>query len=130
MVRLKYIEIVLLKIMLNKRQIGTNKEKIAAKFLVDNGYKILEHNFYTNIGEIDIIAKDKDYLVFIEVKYRFNNKYGLGYEAVTKKKQKTIYKVAEFYMYKNKISFDSKVRFDVVSIDGTNIQILKNAFIV
>lgn len=116
--------------MLNKRQIGTNKEKIAAEYLKNNGYEILEHNFYASNGEIDIIARENDYLVFIEVKYRFNDKYGLGYEAVTKKKQMTIYKVAQFYMYKNKISFDSKVRFDVVSIDGKDVQILKNAFII
>lgn len=116
--------------MLNKREIGTKKEKIAVKFLVDNGYEILEQNFYASDGEIDIIAKDKDYLVFVEVKYRFNNKYGLGYESVTKKKQMTINKVAKYYMFKNNISFDSKVRFDVVSIDGNNIQIIKNAFMI
>ena len=118
------------KYMLNKRQIGTNKEKIAAEYLRVNGYEILEQNFYANNGKIDIIAKDNDFLVFIEVKYRYNDKYGLGYEALIKKKQMTIYKVAQYYMYKNKISFDSKVRFDVVSIDGNKVQILKNAFMI
>ena len=116
--------------MLNQRQIGTNKEKIAAEYLRVNGYEILEQNFYANNGKIDIIAKDNDFLVFIEVKYRYNDKYGLGYEALIKKKQMTIYKVAQYYMYKNKISFDSKVRFDVVSIDGNKVQILKNAFMI
>ena len=114
--------------MLNKRKIGSNNESIAIEYLKQNGYKILDKNFFTSIGEIDIIAKNDDYYVFIEVKYRKSSKYGLGYEAVNKKKQNTIMKVAEFYMYKNKIPFDSKVRFDVVSIDNDSINIFKNAF--
>ena len=113
---------------MNKRKIGKFYEDKAIEFLENNNYKIIDRNFFTNIGEIDIIAKNDDYLVFIEVKFRSSNEYGLGYEAVNKHKQNIIMKVAQIYLYKNKISFDSKIRFDVLSIDKNNMVIFKNAF--
>ena len=58
--------------MVNKRKVGTDYEKQAAEYLKKKGLKILEQNFYCRMGEIDIIAKDREYLVFVEVKYRRN----------------------------------------------------------
>ena len=62
----------------NKRTIGADKEQLAARYLDDNGYTVLERNFRNKTGEIDIIAKKDNYIVFVEVKYRSNNKYGYG----------------------------------------------------
>lgn len=100
-----------------KREIGELGEKLAAKYLMQNNYKIIEKNFTCRQGEIDIIAKDnsKQELVFIEVKTRTNFKYGLPSESVTENKQKHIYKTAEYYVYKNKIK-ESPVRFDIIEI--------------
>lgn len=72
----------------NKRDIGTVYEKKAVLLLEEKGCRILERNFYTYHGEIDIIAKDGDCLVFVEVKYRKNTKKGYAAEAVTPLKQK------------------------------------------
>ena len=113
----------------NNRKIGAYEENIATKYLSDNGYKILEKNFFTKIGEIDIIAIDKDdFLCFIEVKYRKSKNFGEGFEAVDKKKQSRIYSSARIYMCLNNIKEDRKCRFDVVSILDDEITLVKNAF--
>ncbi|MDR0822474.1 MAG: YraN family protein [Endomicrobium sp.] len=112
--------------MQNKREIGFEKEKKAAQFLQENGYKIITTNFAAKCGEIDIIAKDKDCLVFVEVKYRKNTNYGSPVEAVTFKKQKKISKTAIIYLRQNKVRTD--FRFDIVSIVADNIEIIKSAF--
>lgn len=100
-----------------KREIGELGEKLAAKYLMQNNYKIIEKNFTCRQGEIDIIAKDnsKQELVFIEVKTRTNFKYGLPSESVTENKQKHIYRTAEYYVYKNKIK-NVAIRFDIIEI--------------
>jgi putative endonuclease len=110
----------------DKRQIGFQKEKVAAEFLKQNGYKIIETNFKAKCGEIDIIAKDKRGLSFVEVKYRKNTNYTRPIEAVTPKKQKKIIKTAIRYLSKNNIKSD--FRFDIVSITDKEIQIIKSAF--
>ena len=74
----------------NKRQVGGIYEQKAADYLSRQGFRIIEHNFYSRFGEIDLIAKDGKYLVFIEVKYRRDSACGTPLEAVTLKKQKRI----------------------------------------
>jgi putative endonuclease len=118
--------------MINKRQqFGKKSEDIAAKYLKKNGYKILEQNYRTKLGEIDIIAKDKDTLVFIEVKARRSIQFGSPKWAVTPKKQRRISMVALYYLKTAKLSH-TRARFDVVSISSINdrsgIEIIKNAF--
>lgn len=113
---------------MNKRSIGTKYENIAIDYLKSINYQILDKNYYTRIGEIDIIAKDEDYYVFIEVKYRKNKNCGTGLEAVDKNKQKRIINCSKLYLYSHNISFNEKIRFDVLSIDSDNITIIKNAF--
>ena len=103
---------------MNKRVVGDIREHIAVDYLEKNGFTILEKNFRCRIGEIDIIAREEKYLVFIEVKYRKDSKYGYPLEAVNKSKQNTIYKM----------SFDTPIRFDVVSILGDKIELIKNAY--
>ena len=113
---------------MNKRQIGNLYENKARKYLSNNGYVILEQNYRTKIGEIDIIARNENYLCFIEVKYRDEKSLATGLYAVDKAKQKTIYNVAKMYMLENKIDDDTACRFDVISVDGSDIELIKNAF--
>ena len=113
--------------MKNKRTIGSNYEKLAGEYLEKQGYKIVEYNFYSRYGEIDIIAKHQGYLVFVEVKYRENDKSGHPLEAVSVSKQRTISKCAFYYLQKKKLH-DVSVRFDVVAILGEQIQVVQNAF--
>jgi putative endonuclease len=118
--------------MLNPRQIfGEKGESIAVRHLKKKGYKILEKNYRTKLGEIDIIAKDKDTLVFVEVKSRRSWQFGNPKAAVTHAKQRKISKVALYYLKTNDRS-NAKARFDVVTItatrDKSQIEIVKNAF--
>lgn len=112
----------------NKRAAGADKEQLAARYLVDNGYTVLERNFRNRTGEIDIIAKKDNYIVFVEVKYRNNNKYGYAVEAVNYRKQQIIRHVAQFYMTTRYKSCDIPCRFDVIGIDGETVTHIKNAF--
>ncbi len=111
----------------NKRSVGNQYEKRAGEHLKKQGYEILEYNFYSRSGEIDIVAMHEGYLVFVEVKYRENDHAGHPLEAVSISKQKSICKCASFYLKKNGF-YDVPVRFDVVGILGEEIQVLQNAF--
>lgn len=113
---------------MNKRETGTKYETLAAEYLLQNGYHILHKNFRCKQGEVDIIARDGKYLVFIEVKYRSTLRSGHAVSAVSYKKQQTISRVAAFYLLKYKLSDSTPCRFDVVAIDGERIQLYKNAF--
>lgn len=113
---------------MNKRTVGDEYENKAAEFLEKQGYKILERNYRNRYGEIDIIAKDKDYLVFVEVKYRNSIRDGLPAEAVDFHKQNKITKVAMYYCMQKRISEYEPMRFDVVGILGEEITLYKNAF--
>lgn len=98
-----------------KQEIGKEGENIATKYLESRNYKIIERNFMCRQGEIDIIALDKDELVFIEVKTRTSVQYGAPVEAVTNIKQKHMKKAIEYYLYKNFIQ-DRCIRLDVIEI--------------
>ena len=101
---------------MNQKQIeGKNGEKIATKYLETQGYKIICTNFRCLQGEIDIIAKDNETFVFVEVKTRTSLKYGEAKEAVNETKQKHIYRAIEYYLYKNRLE-DAFVRIDVIEI--------------
>ncbi len=119
----------------SKIDFGKKGEDEAVHFLERSGYKILARNYRTRYGEIDIIAQEKDILVFIEVKNRSDKQFGLPEEAVTKYKQKQISKVALHYLCKNKINL-VQCRFDVVAINNyeqeqkKRIKLIKNAFII
>jgi len=113
---------------MNKRKLGSRYEKWAASYLMHKGYQIIENNFRCRFGEIDIIAKDKTTLVFVEVKYRKNDNYGTALEAVSLKKQKNIRKVSEYYIISNKLSMELDIRYDIVAILGNKVTLLENAF--
>ena len=112
----------------NKRMTGSLHEQQASLYLKDRGFRILEQNYRCRIGEIDLIAEEDDYLVFIEVKYRKSDSFGTAAEAVGSAKQKTIMKCAQVYMKYKSIDFYHKIRFDVVAIDGSRIKLIRNAF--
>ena len=106
---------------------GNVGEVMSAEFLKKKGYKIITTNFKTKFGEIDIIAKDKNTFVFVEVKRRETLKFGRPIEAINYKKEQTIKKVAEYYLNKTK-NFDKDVRFDVIEIVGNEITHIEYAF--
>lgn len=110
---------------------GRQGEALACRFLEEKGYIILARNFVWQKHEIDIIAQDKNEVVFIEVKERETDVFGEPYEAVNLKKQKIIIRVADYYLRKFNINFEA--RFDIISITlGENlspkIEHLINAF--
>lgn len=101
--------------MYKPHMLGKTGEDIATEYLIKNNYKIIERNFLCKMGEIDIIALKDEYLVFIEVKTRSSNKYGVPSEAVTKNKLKHLYKTARYYVYTRNLQ-DECIRFDVIEI--------------
>ena len=113
---------------MNKRKKGEEYEKKAVKYLQDKGVQILNTNFRNRVGEIDIICRDYEYLVFAEVKYRKNDSKGTPEEAVNYRKQKNICKVADYYRMTHKIGEFEPVRYDVIAICGEEIIWHKNAF--
>lgn len=113
--------------MQNNRKVGDAQETRAVFELEKLGYKILQKNFRCRIGEIDMIALHRGYLVFIEVKYRKNRGAGYAAEAVNWKKQQIISRVADYYIRTNCRKIPS-CRFDVVALDGDRVTIYENAF--
>jgi putative endonuclease len=104
---------------INKRSFGNAGEDLAEKLLRGKGFEIVDRNYQFGHGEIDIVAKDKGCLVFVEVKTRTNLEYGEPEYAITRNKIKQMKKMAELYLYDKKI-IEADCRFDVVAILLTN----------
>lgn len=100
---------------MNTRKFGIIGEKIAQDFLRNKGYKILETNFYTKIGEIDIISQKENDIIFVEVKTRTNFKFGTPAMAIDFNKRKHIKNTAKIFLHLNKL-YEKSVRFDVIEI--------------
>ena len=96
--------------------VGKLGEKIAKKFLEGKGYKVLEKNFQTRFGEIDLVAKDGGTLVFVEVKTRYTEKFGRPEESVTPAKIRKIIKAGQFYRNTN-TNLPELERIDVVALE-------------
>lgn len=114
--------------MINKRTVGSRYEEEAAAFLQEQGFQILEKNYRDRYGEIDIIAREGRYLVFVEVKYRSSLKNGYPEEAVDYRKQAKIRHAAQYYLYEKHVGEGVPCRFDVVSIRGKEIRLIRDAF--
>lgn len=112
----------------SNRQKGAFYERKAEKYLLEKGCRILERNFWTRNGEIDLIAMDGAYLCFVEVKYRTTNAYGTPFEAVTYHKQCQIRKVAAYYLMKHGFDEWTPCRFDVIGFEGEKMTHIENAF--
>ena len=118
--------------MLNRQQqFGKKSEQLAAEFLKRGGYRILETNYRSKLGEIDIIASEKGTIVFVEVKARNTSRFGSPKGAVTPAKQRKISMAALDYL-KRSGQTAASARFDVVAIDTASgkidIEVIKNAF--
>lgn len=102
--------------LLDSRQgLGRTGERLASEELVRQGYQIVERNFRCSFGEIDIVAEDGQELVFVEVKTRRGNAFGLPEDAVTLKKQQKIVQVASYYLDLH-MCFERAWRIDVVAV--------------
>ena len=106
---------------------GRKNEALAENFLKKKGYKIIEQNYSNHLGEIDLIATKKDILVFVEVKFRSTDEFGLPREAVGIYKQNKIRKIATLYLQQNNL-FERQIHFDVIDILGDEITHIENAF--
>jgi len=117
---------------MNRRSKGKEGENLAAQFLEKKGYSILERNYRFERGEIDLVAKEGQELVFVEVKSRHSQEYGAPEESVTPAKEAQLKKVAEGYLYEHNIENQS-CRFDIVTITyqhGTPVlRLIHNAFL-
>lgn len=110
---------------------GKKGENLATEYLMQKGYRIMQRNVTFKKNEIDIIAIDKNEIVFVEVKERATDMFGSPYEKVNKKKQELIIKVADNYIIRNNINLEA--RFDIVSIvnidsEEPKIEHIINAF--
>jgi putative endonuclease len=116
---------------MSKISTGKEGEQIAVAYLQKRGYRICETNFRCPLGEIDIIAREKNELVFIEVKTRKSSRLGYPEQAVGARKQIKLSQLALWYLQKKKLS-DASARFDVIAItllpEGNEIRLIKNAF--
>ena len=114
-----------------KKELGKKGEDLALRYLKKNGYRIFERNYVCKMGEVDIIAKEKDTLAFIEVKTRTSTAFGPPQLAVNAAKQMQLSKVAQYFL-KEKCLEDVKARFDVVAIvlgpRGPEIELIRDAF--
>ena len=115
----------------SRRKLGDKGEDLAAATLKKQGYKIIERNYVTPLGEVDLIAKHKGVFVFLEVKTRKSTRFGSPPEAVHPAKQAKLRRLADYYLKKNRLG-EVPVRFDVVSIVieqvGHRLEIIRDAF--
>lgn len=113
---------------MNQRSIGTEYESLASQYLIKKGHELIFMNYRIKTGEVDLITKDENYLVFTEVKYRRNNKMGTALEAVDRKKQRKIIRTAMHFLLSNGYPCDTPCRFDVIAIEDGHINHIENAF--
>lgn len=115
------------------RRIGLIGEELAANYIKNRGYDVLERNYRTKLGELDIIAINQNVIIFIEVKTRTSSVYGMPSEAVNYKKQRRIRKLSQQYiLYKNLDKSCFNYRFDIIEVKlvGKKYKIvhIENAF--
>jgi putative endonuclease len=106
------------------KSLGNRGEDLAIQFLKKQGYKIIERNYKTLLGEIDIIAQDGNKLVFVEVKTRTTDAFGFPFESVNKRKREKLKKLALGYLKKR--GNELPLRFDVLSIIYNDAEVKKH----
>lgn len=112
---------------MKKSDIGREKELYAAHYLESKGYKVVAKNYRTKFGEIDIVARQGDILVFIEVRSRKDDYFGKPQESIKRQKREKIVKTAVSFLTIY-TEYYSSVRFDVISVVGNDIEHIENAF--
>ncbi|OIN99850.1 YraN family protein [Candidatus Desantisbacteria bacterium CG_4_10_14_0_8_um_filter_48_22] len=117
---------------MDKIGLGKRGEDIAAGYLKKRGYKIIERNYRSRLGEIDIVAAHRSFTVFVEVKTRTGNDFGFPQESVEERKQRRMVRVAQVYIKHRRLP-DGHFRFDVVSIDFSgkkpSVNLIPGAFL-
>lgn len=113
---------------MNNRETGAKWEDVAVKYVEAHGMRVVERNFRIRQGEVDIIGYHCGYLVFAEVKFRKDSASGYAVEAVNLHKQKQICKVANYYRYLHRLGDLVPVRYDVIAIQGEEVEWIQNAF--
>ena len=113
--------------------IGKSTEEFAKHYLIQNGLDFVAQNVHCRQGEIDLVMKDKETYVFVEVKFRKNNLYGGAISAVSQSKQQKIKHCVAFFLHNAQLNeYNTPCRFDVIALEGDikqpNITWLKNAF--
>lgn len=102
----------------DKKIVGDCVEDKAVDYLSSLGLKIISQNYLCKMGEVDIIARDEDMLVFIEVRYRKDSRFGGSAFSVNRKKQKRVIKAAAHYLQSHRLTNKIACRFDVMAIEG------------
>lgn len=111
----------------SKVQRGASAETCAAQLLVDAGYRIVERNFRCKAGELDIVARDGEVLVFVEVRSRSDDDHGSAVETIRQAKQRRVARVATYYLATVEPVFE-ECRFDIVAITAGEAILIKDAF--
>ena len=111
---------------MNNRETGSRYELLAAAYLEQQGFHIIEKNYRCRGGEIDLIAKEGNVLCFVEVKYRAGRGAGLAEEAVTPAKWRKIRRTAQYYLMERRLPADGLYRFDVVAVNGSEVTLYRN----
>ena len=111
----------------SKVQRGASAEADAAQLLVGAGYRIVERNFRCKVGELDIVARDGDVLVFVEVRSRADDEHGSAVEMIRRTKQRRVARVAAYYLATVAPAFE-QCRFDVVAITAGEATLIRDAF--
>lgn len=110
--------------------LGYKGEMLASRYLLDKGFAVLHYNWRSGHKEIDLIARERDILVFVEVKSRRDESFGNAYDAVTAQKIRNLISAAEVYV--NKYKIDSPFRFDIITVVGNaepyRIEHIRDAF--
>ncbi|TCS41730.1 YraN family protein [Reinekea marinisedimentorum] len=108
---------------------GSQAESLAARTVSEAGLKVIQQNFHSRFGEIDLICRDGNELIFVEVRYRSSAGFGGAAASVTTAKQKKITKAAQYFILTNPALSSLFMRFDVIAIDaGNSIEWIKGAF--
>lgn len=111
---------------MNKREVGSFYENKVCDYLISEGIEIIERNFFCKFGEVDIIGREGDTLIFFEVKFRSGDSFGNPLDAIDRRKQKRIIGCAKYYTaYKYS---DMYIRFDAVGVTDDKIEWVKDAF--
>lgn len=99
------------------RKIGEDGENIVAKYLMLKGFEIISRNFYIRGGEVDVVALDRDTLVFVEVKFRTTDTFGTGAEQLNRQKRKRIKVAGICYLQKHGCEHDfNGIRYDFIAL--------------
>ena len=108
-------------------ELGASAEALAIALLEQRGYRIVERNFRVRAGEIDIVARDGDVLVFVEVRSRADAEHGHAAEMIGPRKQRQVARVAAHYLQQRDPVY-AQARFDVVAITGGEIELIQDAW--